>query len=235
MRTKTLALSAVLGMLGTASLVAQTNVYSINAVGYINLTLYPGFNMIACQLQTGTNTVGSLFNDASGIYDTCQTFKYNPAGSGSWLVDTGDSQLSGNANGWDANGVSTLNPGEAMWFENAFSTNLTVTFVGTVPQGTNTVFLKQGFTMASSPVPFSGDLVTNMGLTNYTDETEVYVYTPTNSTKWATYTADLELGSGGYNDTWDSPTDPLVNVGQGFWYNGATSAITWTQVFSINP
>jgi len=32
MRTKTLALSAVLGMLGSASVMAQNNVYSINAV-----------------------------------------------------------------------------------------------------------------------------------------------------------------------------------------------------------
>jgi hypothetical protein len=50
MRTKTLALSAVLGMLGSASLVAQNNVYSINAVGYINVTMPPGYSIVTCPL-----------------------------------------------------------------------------------------------------------------------------------------------------------------------------------------
>jgi hypothetical protein len=56
MRTKTLALSAVLSALGTASLVAQTNVYSLNAVGYINVTMPPGFSIITCPLIVGTDT-----------------------------------------------------------------------------------------------------------------------------------------------------------------------------------
>jgi hypothetical protein len=56
MRTKTLALSAVLSALGTASLVAQTNVYSLNAVGYINVTMPPGFSIVTCPLIVGTDT-----------------------------------------------------------------------------------------------------------------------------------------------------------------------------------
>jgi hypothetical protein len=56
MRTKTLALSAVLGALGTSALVAQTNVYSLNAVGYINVTMPPGFSIITCPLIVGTDT-----------------------------------------------------------------------------------------------------------------------------------------------------------------------------------
>ena len=40
MRTKTMLLSALLGGLGSVSLMAQsTNVYSLNAVGYINITV----------------------------------------------------------------------------------------------------------------------------------------------------------------------------------------------------
>jgi len=239
MRTKTLALSTMLGMLGTASLVAQTNVYSINAVGYINLTLSPGFNMIACQLQTGSNTVGGLFNDASGIYDGCQVYKYNPATT-NYAVDLGDSQGSSYANGWDGNGVITMNPGEAIWFKNAASSNLVVTFVGTVPQGTNNVTIHNGFNMISSPVPFSGDIVTNMGLTNYyptADGTEVYVFNnPAPGHPTGAYTVslvDLAGGSSGYHSQWDGP-DPTANVGQGFWWK-STAPITWSQVFSINP
>ena len=49
MRTKTMLLSALLGTLGSVSLMAQsTNVYSLNAVGYINVTVQPGFNIVSC-------------------------------------------------------------------------------------------------------------------------------------------------------------------------------------------
>ena len=61
MRTKTLALSALLGALGTAGALAQ-NVYSLNAVGYINVTLAPGYNIVTCPLIVSpTNTVANLF------------------------------------------------------------------------------------------------------------------------------------------------------------------------------
>jgi hypothetical protein len=194
--------------------------------------------MIACQLQTTNNTVGALFNDASGIYDGCKVYKYNAA-NGLYSNDVGDSQGSSYANGWDGGGVLTMNPGEAIWFQNAATSNLVVTFVGTVPQGTNTITLKQGFQMISSPVPFSGDLVTNMGLTNYNDQTQVYVWNnPAPGFPHGNYTTsvvDLQGGSKGYMSQWDSP-DPVLSVGQGFWYkSGPGTQTPWVQVFSINP
>jgi hypothetical protein len=232
MRTKTLALSALLGMLGTASLVAQTNVYSLNAVGYINLSVPPGFSIIACQLQTGTNTVGSLLNNVSGAYNGAKIYKWIPANKG-YDIDTGDNTFGDAATGWDNAGIDTMNPGEALWFDNPNSTAMTITFVGTVPQGTNNVSIPKGFSMISSPVPFSGDVVTNMGLQNYNDLDKVYAYIPAN-TNYQIYNVDLTFGSAGYNSQWDPPGDPQANVGQGFWYD-ATSAFTWSQVFSVNP
>ncbi len=244
MRTKVLALSSVLGLLGAASLVAQTNVYSLNAVGYINVSLSPGFNMIACQLITPTNTVAGLFYNASGIYNGDQVYKYN-AVSTTYAGDLGDSSGSSYSNGWDGNGTITMNPGEAIWFKNAAATNVTVTFVGTVPQGTNIVAIQQGFQMISSPVPFSGDVVTNMGLTNYADQTQVFVWNnpapghPTGG--YASYLVDLSGGTAGYKSQWDGP-DPSANVGQGFWYksgalnlNGGVDQQQWIQIFSVNP
>jgi hypothetical protein len=238
MRTKTLALSALLGALGAASAVAQTNVYSLNTVGYINVTLSPGFNIIACQLQTGTNTVGSLFNDASGTFDNCTVYKFNPAHPG-YAEDFGDSQGSSYANGWDFNGTITMNPGEAIWFNNGNPSAITATFVGTVPQGTNTVPIVQGYQMLSSPVPFSGDLVTNMGFTNYADSSVVYVFNNPGSPgfphgNYTTSFVDLQGGSSGYLSQWDTP-DPKLNVGQGFFYNSGPGPTPWVQVFSVNP
>jgi hypothetical protein len=245
MRTKTLALSAILGALGTASLVAQTNVYSINAVGYINVTMPPGFNIIACQLITSNNTVAGLLNDSSGVYDSCVVYKYNPAHPG-YATDFGDSSGSSYSNGWDFNGTITMNPGEAIWFNNGKSTNLTATFVGTVPQGTNIVAIQQGYQMISSPVPFSGDLVTNMGFTNYADSGDVFVFSnPKVGYPHGGFTTsfiDLQGGDSGYMSQWDTP-DPVLNVGQGFFYNSGSlstagnpgTANEWIQIFSINP
>ena len=60
MRTKTLILSAVAGFIGCAAALADTNVYSLNAVGYINVTCQPGFTMIANQLNTTNNAIKYL-------------------------------------------------------------------------------------------------------------------------------------------------------------------------------
>jgi hypothetical protein len=241
MRTKVLALSALVGAIGAVSAVAQTNVYSINAVGYINLTVPPGFSQIGCQLLTTNNTVAGLLNDASGIYDGCTVYKWSNT-TGHYSIDNGDSQGTSYANGWDNNGTITMNPGEAVWFHNGVGSNLVITFVGTVPQGTNVVALGHGFNMLASPVPFSGDLVTNMGFTNYeanADGSTAYVFNnpapghPTGA--YTIYNVDIAGGGGsGYNGDWDAPGDPQLNVGQGFWFN-ASAAFNWTQVFSINP
>jgi hypothetical protein len=141
-----------------------------------------------------------------------------------------------------------MNPGEAIWFNNGFTTNLTLTFVGTVPQGTNIVAIQQGYQMISSPVPFSGDLVTNMQFTNYADSSVCYVFNNPTAGKphggYTLYVADLQGGSQGYHSQWDSPGDPQLNVGQGFFYaSGVLNAPgalgpdqqQWIQTFSINP
>jgi len=236
MRTKTLALSTMLGMLGTASLVAQTNVYSINAVGYINVSLPTGYSIIACQLQTGTNTVASLFNNTAFTYAGSKVLKYNPADGHYDQTDIAGNASSSYANGWLNGGTMTLNPGEAIWFDNGTGSALTVTFVGTVPQGTNTITLHSGFQMISSPVPFSGDLVTNMGLTNYTAGTKVETFDNPGDQHYTSYITASPLSSGtqGYMDQWITP-DPTIAVGQGFWYSSGTGATPWVQVFSINP
>jgi len=235
MRTKTLALSTLLGALGAASAVAQTNVYSINAVGYINIVLQPGFNMIACQLQTTNNTIGALFNNSGGAFGQNSVFsKWN--NSTSHYQQDFLSSSSNYSNGWASGGTITLNPGEAGWFQNVTGHAITNTFVGTVPQGTNTVNIGRGFNQVSSPVPFSGDVVTNMGLYNYNNDDVISVWQnpATPSAHYVNYFVNFSSGSEGYNNQWSSPGDPQVNVGQGFWYN-ATASLSWVQVFEINP
>jgi len=241
MRTKTLVLTA-LGSLSALGLMAQTstNVYSLNAVGYINVTVAPGFNMIADQLwASGGNAISNILNDVNDNLDEVTVYKWLGT---NFLIDNANANVYPSPTGWEY-GNETLNPGEAVWFQNPWNTNMTLTFVGTVPQGTNTVTIGVGFTMASSPVPQSGDLVTVMGFTNENSGDSVYVFN--NPGGYTTYNYVPATGSVGYGDNWNVPTgptiatnapgygDPQVNIGQGFWYQTGT-ANAFTRVFSVN-
>src|SRR5262249_33655332 len=78
MRTKALLCAAALAA-GAVSSMAQSNVYSLNVVGYINQILVGGgaagkFQMIANQLNTTNNTIGSLIPAAP---DGTVLYKFN--------------------------------------------------------------------------------------------------------------------------------------------------------------
>jgi hypothetical protein len=235
MRTKTMLLSALLGTLGSVSLLAQsTNVYSLNAVGYINVTVTPGFNMIACPLVCSPdNTLNTLMNNAGNTYKTVTIYQW--LSSGSYTNDSGSVALSTYTNGWVNGGFIALNPGTAAWFFNPNATNMTLTFVGTVPQGSLTNTLTPGFNMASSIVPTSGDLVTN-GITLLTSQAKhdtIYTWDNINHA----YDGFSWTPANGWISTIAGLTDPIVtNVGEGFWYlvAGATSE-NWVENFSVNP
>jgi hypothetical protein len=256
MRTKTLALSALLGMIGSVSVMAQANVYSINAVGYVNITVPIGYSIIADQLIAAPNNQiwNVLNNDTQGSgnpgpFEGCTVLKYVPA-TGHYVSDGADAadEDSGNpvndTNGWVNGGLITMNPGEAVWFNNSSGAPLTITFVGTVPSGTNTVNLGIGYNMIASPVPFSGDLCVNAQLTNYNDGDILLTYGNHSYTTFAvdeddgpTYCCGYDNGSQPGVGDWAKPScDPSAAIGQGFWYkNNSGAPASWVQVFSINP
>jgi hypothetical protein len=234
MRTKTLVLTA-LGALSASGLMAQTNVYSLNAVGYINVTIPAGYSIIADQLwsSAGSNTLATVLPvPADGSQDNDQVLKFNGSGYNTYQMDSLDLPANGGTgDGWDGNGNVTLNPGEAAFFKNIYSSAYTVTFVGTVPQGTNTVALNLGYNLVSSPVPQAGGVSTVLGLTIPGDDSEdndtLLTYTGGN---YQTYNADA-LGANG----WDG-TEPTVAVGQGFFFRviSGNAPFAWTRVFSVN-
>jgi hypothetical protein len=246
MRTKTLLLSALLGALGSVSVIAQTNVYSLNAVGYINVTCPPGFNIISCPLITSPdNTIGTILNNASGALTHSQVYFYYPA-TGYGVNDTAKNvgttfQDTTNVNGWANGGTNVASPGVAFWFLNNATTNIVLTFVGTVPSGPITNTLVAGFNLVGSVVPMSGDLASNTisALTNYNIGDAVYTYNPLDppSTAYTKYTsANPPFGHEGYNNNWTSAGDPIVpNVGQGFWYeNNVGTTVEWVENYSVS-
>jgi hypothetical protein len=243
MRTKTMLLSALLGGLGSVSVMAQTNVYSLNAVGYINVTIAPGFNIITCPLITSPdNTVGTVLNNSNGSLTSDIVFFWNPTtatytSDNARAVGTAKGNTT-NANGWFNGGTNLAAPGVGFWFESAATSNTTITFVGTVPSGPTTNLLVPGFNLVGSVVPMSGDLCTNSlsALTNFTIGDNIYTY----NVATAAYTTFVSVAStskaaslGTYHTNWTSVGDPVVpNVGQGFWYDG-TATVSWVENYSV--
>jgi hypothetical protein len=233
MRTKTMILSALLGALGSVSVHAQ-NVYSLNAVGYINVTLLPGYNIITCPLiASPNNTIATLLNNTNGQY---QSGSRNPAvvyqfeGGIYTSIDTASS--GSGTSGWGGGGTETINPGQAIFFYNPSTTNMSATFVGTVPTGPITNALAPGYSLVGSVVPVTGDIVTNSislftnGAVSGRNADAIYLYAPGVGYSINTYTTSGWAGG-----------DPMLsNVYEGFFFvNAFSTTNNWIENYSVNP
>jgi len=237
MRTKTMLLSALLGTIGSVSVMAQTNVYSLNAVGYVNVTCAPGFTMISCPLiTTPDNTVGSILNNSNGSLSGCEVFFYYPSvgtlvGDTAQPIGNGSRGTTTNADGWALGGTNVAQPGVGFWFQNITSTNIVVTFVGQVPTSANynmTNTLVSGFNLVSTILPIAGDIITNAftttnsgvvitnsglgNLTNYNIGDQVFVYNNvlgSTSNGFTTYasSSNSRLNGHGYSEAPGGPGD----------------------------
>ena len=224
MRTKSLLLAAALGVAGAFSSSAQsTNVYSVNAVGYVKLNLVAGFNLIVNPLTNSTgNTISVLLTN---VADSTTFFKWNPATqrftSASVFFEDG---LGGGA--WFPN--ATWNPGEAAFVNSTTATN--VTFVGDVTQGSAlTVPFSIGYTMVASQVPQSLTL-TNSGINFPAADSDVFFKWNPLTQRYTSALVFFEDGLGG--GQW-SPSTPSINVGEGFFIS-KSSPTNWVRSFSAN-
>jgi len=218
MRTKTLLLTAALAAAGAASAMAQ-NVYSVNAVGYANVPMVSGFNLIANPFSVANEQLDAVLSNPPD-----QTVVYRFVG-GTYLPPyTYYTALPG----WDpvdANSSLPLGEGAFLYAPSAF----TATFVGEVAQGSplHNAY-PAGFSMKSSKVPQQSTL-SALGLSNPPDQTVVYQFDSSvqNYKVPATFYSALP----GW-DT-DDPAGPVVKIGEGFWIN-APAAGDWTRTFSVN-
>jgi len=209
MRTNKLLLTAVLGVAGVASTMAQSAVYSQNAVGYVTLSLGAGFSIIANPLNATTNNLNSILT--TGVASGSQIFTFNPTTQ----AYTGTTFLAG---AWHPDAV--LNPGQAAFIHVAAATS--VTFVGQVPQGALSQTVPAGFSLQSLPIPVSVSLTNSLvGLKSNSGD---IVYQFNNASQ--SYTGHTFL-AGAFHP------DYVPAVGEGFFY-AAKSAINWNVTFSVN-
>ena len=229
MRTKTLLLTAALAAAGVVSSMAQ--VFSVNAVGYVNLTLPTGFSMIANPLNGANNNLNTILplpDSAEG------TEIYRFAGGAFGDVIT----FYGGGVGWftanvDPNWV-VLNPGEGVFIRPIAA--MTITFVGEVPQGNLANAVPAGFSIRSSQVPQEarlGNAATD-GTLKFpaTDTDNVYVFDSAGQKYKDVYTYYNDI-PGWFSNSDGDPAGPNVPVGTAFWVQKAAAA-SWTRSFSVN-
>jgi len=207
MRTK-----ALLGLaaLAVSTVVTSAQVYSLNVVGYYNVTVPANsFYMIANQLDTANNTIGALM---PSVPPNTEFYKY-AGGYTSYLFDELDLA-------WTPDGNATLNPGEGGFIKNPTASPMTITFVGEVKQGELTNPLPQGFAIRSSIVPQAGKVTTDLGLPAAAND-ELYTY---NNGYTAYLFDELDLA-------W-TPTEPTVVVGQAFFVKKQAAA-SWVRTFNV--
>ena len=211
MRTKTL-LAALLAAGVAASAVAQSNVYSLNVVGYYNVSM--GANqkvMIGNQLNTTNNTLAGIIpNPVPGS----QFFKFNGGFSG-YVFDDVDLV-------WTPDGNVSLAPGEGGFFISPAAT--TLTFVGEVRQGSLTNTLpKTTKVLRASIVPQAGKVSTDLGVPGEAGD-------------------QLFTFSGGYTgyvfddvDLVWTPSEPTIGVGGAFFYIKSSVATQplWIRNFTV--
>jgi len=209
MRTKTLLCLAALTAAGVVTSMAQSNVYSLNVVGYYNRTsVAHQYTMIGNQFNTTNQTVASILASVPG---GTGILKWTGA---AFAPDNFDSDF-----GWDDPTV-TLVPGEGFFLKNNATTNFTVTFVGEVLQNTNSSTFTAGvYKMSSLWTPQAGLIQTAFGYPAGGNDA-ILLWT---GTAYAPSTYDSDFG-------WD--VEPNLAVGDGFFVKAATTK-TWTRSFSV--
>lgn len=237
MRTKTTLLGAAILAAGALSSMAQSNVYSLNIVGYINRSLADNakFSLVANQLDSGNNTFSNLF---ATLPANTKILKWTGTSFGSQ-----GRKLSLTVWSPSASAALTLNPGEAAFIQTPpGAVGLSNVFVGNVPGlvatgGTNPVYSTtftnnwpSGFWMSADQEPEAGT-ATAVGLTAAIPANAV---APRNTLlQWNEVTQGYNTFTRlGVPSGW-SPSIPNLTVGSGYFLN-STAPGSWTHTFNVN-
>jgi hypothetical protein len=197
-----------------ATSMAQSNVYSLNVVGYHTVTV-PGnaYALIANQLNTTNNTLASVIPNPP---PNTQFYKYTTGvGYASYQFDEFDLV-------WAPDGNTTLNPGEGGFIRNPGGSPMSITFVGEVLQGSLTNAVPTGYSIRASKVPQAGGVTSVLQFPAGPND-QVYKYIP-NSGYTSFQFDEFDL-------VW-APSEPNFAVGESFFVN-KVAGTNWVRSFTV--
>lgn len=206
-------------LVAAGSIAANAQVFSVNAVGYVNKTVpAKGLALVSNPLIAQTNTVAGLLTGQ--VPEGTVVFLWNTTTKKYDSVSYQGADF-----GWDGPSTTEVKPGGGMFIKNPGATDIKVTFVGEVPQGTPlTTQLVPGLQIVSSQVPQAGTPA-DLGLTANEGD-KIYF--------WNTTTQKYDVAAyQGADFGWDPPLK-TVDVGDAFFLS-RTQAGTWTRNFTVSP
>ena len=218
MRTKSLVAAAAVIAAGVASSMAQSNVYSLNVVGYVNRAIpAAAFAMVSNPLQATNNALSTIFPVAP---DGTSVFTWNEGAQDlDAVVPTYFTGV-----GWTPD--ITIAPGQG--FFALGGDNFTNTFVGEVRQGALATAIggNAGFSAIGSQVPQGGSLTTNI-LAGYIPSDGDSVFT------WNEGAQDLDAVVPTFFTGVGWTPDINLNVADGFFLLRVDPGVTWTRNFTV--
>jgi hypothetical protein len=190
--------------------VLADGVRSTTVVGFVAMTLPPGFSLIGNPLRCVSNSVGELFKswpDGTSLhkFDT-RLFKLNESAivRGRW-----------------SRPAETLGSGEGAIFFNPTNDYKSHTFVGEVLEGNLSTPIPAGFSLRSSLVPQPGNLSDDLRFP-VADGDEIHLF-DRDQQKYVIYPfADGK---------WKGPA-PILGAGEAFWV-AKKAAANWTRSLNL--
>jgi hypothetical protein len=227
MRTKTLILTVALSAAGIATSLAQ--VYSVNAVGYVNQTIPTGYSMVANPFVNATNTLNALL-PVSQMPNFLTLYKFE---GGTYTICTADTDEAA----WFSQGIvvgdtETIDFGDGVFLFNP-TAPFTVTWVGEVaqsnPPGTPVSNpLVAGYQIKSSKIPQAGKIQTDLGYSPLTFDT-VYRFN-TAAQVYEIYTYDSDEAAWFRQGVVDEPS---LGIAEAVFILRSAPG-TWDRIFSVN-
>ena len=278
---KTLLIAAAALAAGVIS--SQAQVYSQNVVGYINQTIPAGaYQIVGSQLINGSdanatngdvnasliNGLISSPNDPPNLSSNSVLYAWTGSGYQLFYYFNSADATTWEATGatfpagwYDAGGtpaaVNLLN-GKACFIQNHSGSTMTLTTVGTVLQGTNTVTIQPGYNLINLQVPISTNpVVAGYGLplnltsspvdppTSAANDTLYswtgsgyqlfYFFNSADATSWENSGGASPVYPAGFYDAGGTamPAASYAQVNQGFFLYHTGAPVAWTTTFSV--
>ena len=214
---KTLLMAAA--ALAAGVITSQAQVYSQNVVGYVNVQVASGFNLINNPMVGATNKLSALLPAVDGsqvlIWNGLNGYATYTFDTTQWVDDNYDPA------------DPTILPGLGFFYYSPGSNTLSFagnTYANPGTSSTNTVL--GGFRLVGSQIPYGGAVTNSTFNLPGQDGAQVLKWNGLNG--YATYTFDTTQW---VDDNYD-PSVPQITVGQGFFYYNPSSSVNWVQTLA---